>query len=228
LKLSKVPWIACSREKSKRQKNRRYMRSATKRTQKREKWLNKTKKRAVAVKYDIHATMAYTQMLWVMKKTVPTVENEVGYGEILTINNYYDGPKEGIATYKSQPHHYLFLDEEAIDEDKWLELFELKPLDKATLELSMESWQIWIRWEEAFYGQKTTLDTHPALPEERQRYEEIDKILKTKLQMNGEAIKVYGSFEILKSKEENASWSTAHYRVKWTPIEEMKQGNHNP
>ncbi len=156
------------------------------------------------------------------------MKNEAGYGEILTINNYYDGPKEGIATYKGQPHHYLFLDEEAIDEDKWLELFELKPLDASTFELAMESWQIWIRWEEAFYGQKTTHDTHPALPEERQRYEEIEKILKTKLQMNGEVIKAYGSFEILRSKEENASWSTAQYRVKWTPIEEMKQGYHNP
>jgi hypothetical protein len=60
LKLSKVPWIAYSREKSKRQKNRRYMRSATKRARNREEWLNKTKKRGTAAKYDIYATVAYT------------------------------------------------------------------------------------------------------------------------------------------------------------------------
>ncbi len=156
------------------------------------------------------------------------MEDESGYGEILTISNYYDGPKEGIATYKGKPHHYLFLDEEVISEDSWVEMFLLKPLDAATFELAMESWQIWIRWEEAFYSQETTLDTHPALPEERQRYEEIDKILKTNLQMNREAIKVYGTFEIIKSKEEYGSWSTARYRVKWTPIEEMEQENHNP
>lgn len=162
------------------------------------------------------------------KKTVPTVKYKEGYGEILTINDYYDGPKEGIATFKGKPHQYLFLDEEAIDEDNWLELFELKPLDAATFELAMESWQIWLRWEKAFYSKETTLDTHPALPEERQRYEEIEKILKSKLQMNEEAIKVYGTFEIVKNKEENASWSTARYRAKWTPIKEMKKGNHIP
>jgi hypothetical protein len=35
------------------------MGSATKRARKREEWLNKTKKRGVAAKYDIHATVAY-------------------------------------------------------------------------------------------------------------------------------------------------------------------------
>jgi hypothetical protein len=36
------------------------MRSATKRARKREEWLNKTKKKGVAAKYDIYATVVYT------------------------------------------------------------------------------------------------------------------------------------------------------------------------
>jgi hypothetical protein len=45
------------------------------------------------------------------------------------------------------------------------------------LPLIEERQAIFLRWKRAFRAQNTTLDTHPALPEERARYEELSKTI---------------------------------------------------
>jgi hypothetical protein len=41
----------------------------------------------------------------------------------------------------------------------------------------LEHWDIWLRWESAFHEGRTTLETHPALPEDRARHEELQALL---------------------------------------------------
>lgn len=103
-------------------------------------------------------------------------------GEVVyTMTNFYDGPAEGIADYEGRPHAYVrtFDDLRDIHEDG--DLFELWPVDEDTWRLALEDWAIWERWEVAFHGKRTELDTHPALPEDRPRHEALDSVLKARL-----------------------------------------------
>ncbi|HQU94325.1 MAG TPA: hypothetical protein PLK77_18655 [Pyrinomonadaceae bacterium] len=96
-----------------------------------------------------------------------------------TITDWYDGAREGVADFRGAPHYFL----NEWDEDKgfWTETYFLAPLDDETFNLSLENWEIWLRWDRAFKRGQTTQETHPALPEDRRRHEELEAILKERL-----------------------------------------------
>src|SRR5262249_44238017 len=62
--------------------------------------------------------------------------------------------------------------------------FLLMPITLETLELALEDWAIWRRWETAFHEGRTSTDTHPALPEDRSRHNEINQELNKRLVMD--------------------------------------------
>jgi hypothetical protein len=99
-----------------------------------------------------------------------------------TCPDWYDGPRQGIADYEGRPH--LFQSEwqagEAIDADTFL----LMPIDRETFQLALESWSIWLRWEAALFRGETSEETHPALPGDRLRHEEVERQLKGRLEID--------------------------------------------
>lgn len=112
--------------------------------------------------------------------------------KVYTVTDFYDGPRCGIADFQGRPHIYksLFPDEPAE-----ADVFVLQPIDEETFCLAMEDWAIWCRWERAFHSQRTTHDTHPALPEDRLRHDELEAILAPRLRIQNErAFKAQGSF----------------------------------
>ena len=133
-----------------------------------------------------------------------------------TITDYYDGPRGGIADYHGKPHIYNSMWDEATDD--WAEYFALQPIDDETFRLAMEDWAIWERWERAFKAGLTTYDTHPALPEDRSRQDELNEILKPRLLIDMKrAIRVRGRFE--KSMVEEPGLTSGHkFVVVWSEI----------
>ena len=124
-----------------------------------------------------------------------------GYEEVFTVTDYYDGPRQGIANYMGNPHFY-----DCIFDDKkndYSDLFHLTPLEPSVFQLAMESWSIWERWESAFRVGRANRDSHPALPEDRPRFEELklvlDSVLKTDI---ANCIVQKGSFEVVDSLEQ--------------------------
>ena len=97
------------------------------------------------------------------------------YETVHTMTDYYDGPRRGIADLGGLPHLYTSTWPD-IDSDEQ-DVFELRAIDAETLSLALESWAIWLRWEEAFHDGAIGLDTHPALPAERARHDELDRVL---------------------------------------------------
>lgn len=93
---------------------------------------------------------------------------------VLTVDDVWDGnPIAGIANHRGGPHRYMVRWSErkqAFSED-----YLLVPIDEETRDLELERWGIWLRWEEAFQRGLTTIETHPCLPEDRARYEEIEE-----------------------------------------------------
>ena len=99
--------------------------------------------------------------------------------EILyTTTDYYDGPRRGVTDFNGKPHFYESCWADIDGED---DVFLLTPIFPGTLALALEAWAIWLRWSAAFRAGLTTLETHPALPEDRTRHAELDRLLKSLL-----------------------------------------------
>src|SRR5262249_30325968 len=90
---------------------------------------------------------------------------------VFTVIDYWDGPRSGIANFNRAPHLYRSIFSDA--DDNWTDAFELYPVDGETLRLALEAWDIWLRWDNAIREGRTAVETHPALPEDRQRHAEL-------------------------------------------------------
>lgn len=96
-----------------------------------------------------------------------------------TLPDWYDGPRRGIADCNGTPHLFEseWTDIQGVDEDTFL----LVPVPPDVFQLALEDWAIWLRWETAFHNGLTTKETHPALPEDRPRHEELSQLLEGRL-----------------------------------------------
>ncbi len=93
---------------------------------------------------------------------------DAGYDKVHTVTDYYDGARAGVADFNGQPHYYECQFDEA--KDDWSDVFLLKPIDSETFRLALEDWDIWERWNAAYEDGRVSLDTHPALPEDREKH----------------------------------------------------------
>ena len=146
-----------------------------------------------------------------MSENLPSTTN--GFDRIHTVTDYYDGPRKGIADFQGKPHVYESMFQDIAGQP---DVFLLQPIDDETFRLAMEDWAIWCRWESAYYTKKTTADTHPALPEDRARHDELLALLTPRLQMNPAcAFKVRGKFEVI-TKAQPGLTSSVEIVVCWT------------
>lgn len=133
--------------------------------------------------------------------------------KVYTIADYYDGPRVGVAELNGQPHAYENLFH--IHLDDYSEYFALKPISIETLQLALEAWAIWNRWDIAFRTKNTTRDTHPALPEDRIRSDQLSRILKASLLINLENA-IIAKAEFKTTDQPRTPMST--YEVEWFPV----------
>jgi hypothetical protein len=129
------------------------------------------------------------------------------YEEVFTVTEYYDGPRQGVANFKGQPHFY-----DCIFDDKrsdYSNLYRLTPISPRIFDLAKEDWAIWERWESAFHAGKTTRETHPALPNERARYDEIRAVLDSALRTDNTSCVIQtGLFEESRLSPLQVRWTS--------------------
>ncbi len=140
---------------------------------------------------------------------------------IHTITEWWDGPRSGIANYQGIPHFFesLWRDVNGRGEDVFL----LSPVDAETFQLALEAWGIWQRWETAFYQKQANLDTHPALPEDRSRHEELKQLLDVKLVIDAaHAVQKRARFR----ECQNQPWNGVGLmplEIQWTEVSEVNE-----
>jgi hypothetical protein len=123
-----------------------------------------------------------------------------GFETVFTVTEYYDGPRVGVANYCGKPHFYECIFDE--DLDTYTESFWLTPISEETFRLTMEDWTIWRRWEFAFHAGKVGLDTHPALPPDSKRCEELKTVLKERLKTSPScSLKLHGEFTAIEGAD---------------------------
>ena len=101
---------------------------------------------------------------------------------VYTVTDFYDCPRGGVADFEGAPHSYAL--EWDDDADDYADTYRLRPISDATLKLVLECWVLWERWARAFHAGAATLETHPALPEDRARYFELKALLEPDLRID--------------------------------------------
>src|SRR5262249_3318475 len=95
----------------------------------------------------------------------------MAWDRVHTVNDYYDERRRGIADVDGVTHIY----EGEFDNgsDEYDDTCVVSPVDESLLALILEDWEIWLRWEAAYQRGEVTIASHPALPEDRERYEAL-------------------------------------------------------
>jgi hypothetical protein len=88
-----------------------------------------------------------------------------------TINDYYDGPRLGIADVDGVPHIYEAEFDHSTED--FGDTYFASPVDGDLLALVLEDWDIWLRWDSARKRGEASIETHPALPQDRDRHEAL-------------------------------------------------------
>jgi hypothetical protein len=120
-----------------------------------------------------------------------------------TIWLYHDQPRTGVAHFDGRPHYYEREFDDAAQE--YTDVYSLTPISDPIFGLVMEKWQIWLRWKAAFRANETTLETHPALPQERPRYDELDQAIQREIAANRSMVlRALGDFD---RKGDRVEWT---------------------
>ena len=133
----------------------------------------------------------------------------MSWERVHTVNDFYDGPRMGVADFQGTPHIYQAEFSEA--EDDYTGRFWLKRIEQDLFSLIMEGWAIWLRWQAAFREGKTTLETHPALPEERKRHRELIEAIGDRFHARPEhSVLKVGHFRCASSGDLQVEWTDPH------------------
>ena len=95
----------------------------------------------------------------------------MAWDRVYTVNDYYDGPRLGIADVDGVPHIYEAEFDHSSDE--YGDTFFVSPVDESLFALVLEDWEIWLRWDSAFKRGEASVESHPALSEDRARHEAL-------------------------------------------------------
>ena len=90
------------------------------------------------------------------------------WNRVVTIEDFWDRPRSGIAFRNYELVAYKCLWDEGLDD--YSDRYGVMRINQSLLPLIEEKWEIWIRWSEAFQRGLVARETHPALPEDRDRY----------------------------------------------------------
>jgi hypothetical protein len=137
------------------------------------------------------------------------------FERVHAVTDFWDGPRGGVADFGARPHAFASRWDEG---DDWDPALRLAPIDDATLALVLEDWAIWTRWEDAFHAGATSIDTHPALPADRARHEELAALLAPRLDVPADAeLRAAAEFRV----RPGAPWrgkGSAPLEVRWTRV----------
>ena len=127
-----------------------------------------------------HPPDASLQSISSSPRLQPALRWNMAWERVYTVNAWWDRARLGVADVRGVPHIYQSPFDPLLDD--YSDFYLVSPIKPRLLELVLEGWEIWKRWGTAFDSQATSLETHPALPEDRARHERI------KHQINGQLV----------------------------------------
>jgi hypothetical protein len=142
--------------------------------------------------------------------------DKMTWNQLVDIFDYWDEPRSGVAYRADELVTFECLfDEEA---DDWSTTYQLVSFDEALLPMLEERGAIFERWANAFHSGRTTKGSHPALPDDRERYDMLDAIVQAQFkheQSRGERVR--GEFRLtgVGKSETGLSFKPHAFEVRW-------------
>lgn len=90
-------------------------------------------------------------------------------------NEWYDGPRAGVADVDGIPHRFKSIFDEA--EGRYLETFLVWPIDEKLVALEVEQWRIFVEWNVLYEAAEVGVDSHPGHGGRSRRWDEIEALL---------------------------------------------------
>ena len=135
-----------------------------------------------------------------------------GFEVVYLIYDYWDQPRSGVADYHGEPHWFenIFDDErDTYTDDYWL-----TRLTAEEFAIAKEQSEMFLRWRHAFDQGQVDLPSHPALPQDSERYAKLKKQITSAIESKArERFKASGKFAFL--DEPNQKRELAKFQVHW-------------
>jgi len=128
-------------------------------------------------------------------------------------NEWYDGPRSGVADIKGRPHRFKSLFDEK--DDEYLGTFMVWSIDEESLELEIEQWCIFVNWNVLYESGKADTESHPGLGGINPRWDEIEVRLKrSRSEIPADAQKAIAEVEHI-NRENRYELSGPDYMIRW-------------
>jgi hypothetical protein len=93
-------------------------------------------------------------------------------------NEWYDGPRAGIADVNGLPHRFTSQWDEV--EDEYLGTFLVWPVSSEELAMEQEQWAIFVSWNDQFEAGAVDTNSHPGHVGTNPRWDEVERQLASK------------------------------------------------
>lgn len=137
---------------------------------------------------------------------------DIAWEPVLTVNDFYDAPRFGVAHFRGVPHMYDSQFDEQLDD--FADHYYLAPIEDDLLQLVLQDWVLWERWEAAFHAGRVETDSHPCLPEDRNEHERLRALI-------GDRFRIEAGSRSRKYRAEFRAQSQRPRKleVRWTPVD---------
>lgn len=95
--------------------------------------------------------------------------------DVFVENEWYDGPRAGVANVNGQPNRFVSQYDE--EDNEYLGTFLVWPIEPDELALEQEQWQIFVDWNTKYEAGTLSSDSHPGHPGTNKRWDEIATLL---------------------------------------------------
>jgi hypothetical protein len=128
-------------------------------------------------------------------------------------NEWYDGPRAGIADIQGTPYRFKSRFDEKADE--YLGTYLVWPANTEELALEQEQWAIFVRWNDDYERGIADVETHPGNAGVNKRWAELDALLKDRREIvPGDARRAKADLVRIE-REARYTLSGPDYRLRW-------------
>jgi hypothetical protein len=132
---------------------------------------------------------------------------------VLVENEWYDGPRAGVANVSGQPHRFVSQWDE--EEDEYLGTFLVWPVDAEEVALEQEQWRIFVAWNKQYEAGEVDSATHPGHPGTNKRWDEIALLLASRRETVPSNAKRAKAQMVHLEREQRHAPSGPAYQLSW-------------
>lgn len=133
--------------------------------------------------------------------------------KVYVANDWYDGPRAGVADIKGLLHRFKSLFDEK--DDEYLGTFMIWPIDEESLNLEIEQWCIFVNWNFLYESGEADVESHPGNGGINRRWDEIEMLLKkSRSEIPADAQKAVAEIEDIK-RENRYEFDGPKYMMCW-------------